>query len=234
MYAPVIVLFLVFTCAFGKLMPAKPKIEVGNDFVCETCITFMDNAIDQLLNIIANGGIIGSCGALCSYLPAQWEQAACNLVCDAIGIEGFIQLIEDVDPDPVWICMEGELCPIADGVTGRTLSISVSPRQGPAGTTFTVSFSFQTYNTTGTGTVEVVALPPDGSDPVGGIGFFIQQPAGNYTERAQIDTTPSDDEPFAPGTYKVIAAVCEGSCGSIHSHSYTIAQGQTSFIITNS
>ena len=64
----------------------------------------MDNAIDTILQIILNGGVIGSCGALCSQLPDQIEQAACSLICDYVGIEAFIDLINYEDPDPIYIC----------------------------------------------------------------------------------------------------------------------------------
>jgi len=54
----------------------------------------MDQSINILLNIILNAGVIGSCEALCSYMPNQIEATICNLLCDYVGITEFIKIIE--------------------------------------------------------------------------------------------------------------------------------------------
>lgn len=79
-----------------------------SDWECSTCVSFMDNgmvnlnrstliliAIDQLINIIANVGIAGGCGAVCGLLPAQWEATICMLACEVVGIEEFANLINE-------------------------------------------------------------------------------------------------------------------------------------------
>eukprot|EP01125_Pyxidicula_operculata_P022364 TRINITY_DN90_c2_g2_i1.p2 TRINITY_DN90_c2_g2~~TRINITY_DN90_c2_g2_i1.p2 ORF type:complete len:226 (-),score=59.30 TRINITY_DN90_c2_g2_i1:53-730(-) len=220
----VTLLFLVFASSF--LVKAAEQQET-----CSVCVSFMDNAINQLLQIIANGGVLGSCSALCGALPNQYESLVCNLLCDYVGIEAFIDLVNDVDPDPIWICEEISVCPINDYVKGQLLSLTVTPTAGAQGTTFTITGSFKLLNTTGTGEVVFQVVPPDSGDPIEGGGLLISQPAGTYNERASIQTQPSENEPFSVGTYQVIFAVCEGSCGSTHSHSYTICQGQTTFEI---
>jgi hypothetical protein len=48
-----------------------------------------------IFSLLLDVGIIGGCADLCSFLPNQIEQAVCNLLCDAVGIEGFITLIEE-------------------------------------------------------------------------------------------------------------------------------------------
>lgn len=50
-------------------------------------------AIDQLINIIANVGVLGGCGTVCSYLNATWEVEICNVICDIVGIMEFANLI---------------------------------------------------------------------------------------------------------------------------------------------
>jgi len=198
--------------------------------ICPTCVSFMNNAIDELLNIILNGGVIGSCGALCGKLPNQYEALVCNLLCDYVGINAFIDLVQDLDPDPIWLCEELDACPIVDNVKGKMLSVSVSPPIGAPGATFTVTCSYQLFNTTGTGESIIQVLPPVGF-PMEEGGLIVSQPPGTYNDRASVTTTPSENEPFVPGVYKVLCAVCEGSCGSTHSHSYTICEGQTTFEI---
>lgn len=143
--------------------------------------------------------------------------------------------------------MEVGICPIADNAAGKIISLSVSPKSGKAGTTFNINVVYAITNATGTGTVEVDILPPD-ADPFGDAGLIIDYPAGTYSAQMQVQTQPSEQEPFNAGTYQVIAgmisimkltdfnlviAICEGTCGSTHSHSYIIAQGQTLFTITN-
>lgn len=57
-------------------------------------VSFTSQAIDQLLNIIVNVGVLGSCGALCSYLPNKIEATVCNLLCDYVGIDEFVKIVE--------------------------------------------------------------------------------------------------------------------------------------------
>ena len=53
----------------------------------------MTETIDQLLNAIANGGVIGGCTELCENLNGRIEEEVCNVLCDIIGIEAFIKLV---------------------------------------------------------------------------------------------------------------------------------------------
>lgn len=62
--------------------------------------------------------------------------------------------------------------------------------------------------------------------------LIIAQPPGLYKVVGQLQTQPTEDDPFNPGMYKVIGAVCEGSCGGTHSHTFIIAEAATSLRIT--
>jgi len=192
----------------------------------------MNQAIDQLINILANVGIAGGCSAVCGLLPAQWEQGVCMIICEIEGIQEFANLINDVDPDPIWICMELDVCPSNDKAAGIMKSVTVTPNKGPQGTTFTINAVYQITNTTGVGEVVLEVNPPD-AFPFAFGGLIIAQAPGLYQVNANFQATPQQDEPFNPGNYQVVVGVCEGSCGSIHSHSFTICQGQTTFTITN-
>jgi len=193
-----------------------------------------DEELNKLLHdvTIANGGVIDSCNALCSQLNSSTEATICDLVCSAVGIEAFVDLIDAIDPDPIYICEECDLCPINDYVKGNFISASVTPTSGRQGAKFTISATFQLLNTTGTGEIVIEITPPDGSFPIDFGGLLIAQPPGTYTERASFEADPDDDEPFSSGDYKVGIYICEGSCGSSHPHSYIITQGSTSFTIT--
>jgi len=203
-------------------------------YYCPMCVNFMINAINELLNIIANGGIIGGCSALCSLLPNSIEAEICDILCTIVGIEGFIDLINDTDPDPLWICMElDQTCPINDDAKANITELIVKPASGPQGTTFNIQMLYRVNNTIGTGEVEFIVIPPDAM-PFGEGALIVWQPPGPYGASLSFDASPGENEPFNPGTYYVQGALCEGSCGSIHSHSFTLDVKQTKFMITNS
>ena len=48
---------------------------------------------------IVESGVVGSCGALCSLLEqktgSQALGAVCNILCDIVGIEEFIKLVQE-------------------------------------------------------------------------------------------------------------------------------------------
>ena len=62
--------------------------------------------------------------------------------------------------------------------------------------------------------------------------LLVGTPVGTYTATVSINSKPSEQEPFSPGQYAVLVALCEGTCGSTHSNSYTIATASTNFTIT--
>jgi hypothetical protein len=210
----------------------KQVIKPSPDFdICNVCVSFMEQAIENLLNIIANVGIIGGCAELCSYLPNQIEQAVCNLLCDAVGLEGFITLIQDVDPEPVWICMELRACPIVDNAKANITSLTISPPAGPIGTKFSGEFVLQVVNQIGTGMLLWEVVPPEGN-VFGDATIVTNVKPGTYKFAFQFTAKPGKHEPFVPGVYTLGVAACEGECGSKHSHSYRLSERATTFKIT--
>lgn len=87
---------------------------VGLD-VCPTCINVAEQSINILLNLILDSGIIGTCGTLCQALAdktgSQVLGTVCDLVCDVLGIDEFIKLLDKADLDPIWYCEIAKLCP---------------------------------------------------------------------------------------------------------------------------
>merc|ERR1712093_883213 len=205
--------------AQASLVPSSPVLTsktllrpAADPEYCPTCVSFMDQSIDQLLNIIANGGVLGGCNTLCSYLNQQLEEVVCNLLCDYVGIQAFIKLVDTIDPDSIYICEELSVCPISRNASASFKQLSVNPSRGSQGTTF-------------------VVLPPDGFAIEGGTLLVNVQP-GVYGAKFEVQTQPSEQEPFSPGQYIVQAAVCEGTCGSSHPYTKTLTKSQTSFYIT--
>jgi hypothetical protein len=64
--------------------------DVDKEFFCDECLTFASEALSALLQIILDGGVMGTCSALCSYVP-EFEQI-CDIACDILGIEAFIKV----------------------------------------------------------------------------------------------------------------------------------------------
>jgi len=59
-----------------------------------------NQAINQSINqlYILEGGVVGTCGALCNALAqktgSQALGAVCDILCDIVGIEEFIKLVQ--------------------------------------------------------------------------------------------------------------------------------------------
>jgi len=215
---------------------------VGLD-LCPTCIRFAEQTLNILLNIILDSGILGTCQTLCQALADKTGSALlgtiCDLLCDIIGIDEFIHIIEKADLDPIWYCEMAKACPINDHGDAKFKTFTITPQTGRKGQTFNVDFTFQTVNGTGTGEVEIDIHTPD-RIPLGTAFLAEAKKAGTYGERISIkaqpdpqcDPTQEPCEQWLPGTYNVTVYLCNGECGSKHPHSsiYDIARG--SFMLT--
>jgi hypothetical protein len=97
-----------------RVRTAFPQPDLSLD-LCPTCINVAEESINILLNLILDTGIIGTCGTLCQALAQKTGSeligTICDLVCDVVGIEEFIKLLENSDLDPIWYCEIAKLCP---------------------------------------------------------------------------------------------------------------------------
>lgn len=224
-----------------KIEYINPYDKVAAD-LCPTCISFTGQAINTLLNIILQGGVIGSCSALCNALAQKTGSQAlgevCTLICDIAGVEEFIKLIEKADLDPIYFCELINLCPINDNGDAKFTSFTITPSSGPQGPR-EVDFTYMSKNGTGTGEIvleveTVDGLPIDGS--------FLHQLAGpgTYPSKVQLKAEPDPDcdpsqgpcEQWLPGNYTLKIAICNGECGSKHPHSQIYDEAQLTFVIT--
>jgi len=209
-----------------KFTPAPPRVDL-----CPFCFEFMDEAIDELLNAILNGGVLGGCNELCSYLSNDILQTGCNLICDYVGIEAFIDAINVTDPDPIYACQEVDVCPIVNGGMVKSNSIQVAPQSGPAGTTFTITYKYTVQDPTGPGLLGFNVNSPDAM-PWGDAEFTEGQADGMYGIQIPIQAQPSEQEPFNAGIYQVFVFVCEGDCTTDHPYGGVYAQSSVNFTIT--
>lgn len=199
--------------------------------LCPVCVKFMSQAINGLLQIILQGGVLGSCGALCGQLPNKVEATVCNLLCDYVGIKEFLKLVQDADPDPIWICEELHTCTDCTGAATIT-QLSVNPPSGPQGTAFNIAMDFTVQNQTCTGEIAISINPPAPAFPFGSAQLVEGFKPGAYGVKFDLQAKPSQQEPFSPGKYGVVTAICAGSCGSKHAHASVLTEKQASFEIT--
>jgi len=119
---------------------------------CPTCVSFVGQTLGELLNIIANIGVVTGCTELCSYLEETVEVSICDALCSAVGVAAFIKLVETMksNPDAIYFCKELSVCP--DRVGAATInSLVISPVQGKLGISFNATGSYNVSKETGTG-----------------------------------------------------------------------------------
>ena len=82
--------------------------------LCPLCINEAVEAINVILNVILDEGILQSCGELCGIAAnrshSKFLGDVCDAVCDGFGLDEFIRLIINADLDPIWYCEMADLC----------------------------------------------------------------------------------------------------------------------------
>jgi hypothetical protein len=210
---------------------------------CNLCVSFASDALDELLQLILNAGVLDGCNDLCEKLAQKTGRktlgAVCDILCSIEGLKAFIALVNKVDLDPIYFCQELKECPINDNADARVIGFSSVPAKGPRGTTFMLELEYVSVNGTSTGQLGIDIQTVDGL-PLGQ-GFFMEaKPAGTYnlTLSLEAKVDPSCDpmqqpcEEWLPGQYTATMVLCNGECGSKHPHSKTLFQASTQFELT--
>ncbi|GHP05720.1 hypothetical protein PPROV_000447000 [Pycnococcus provasolii] len=215
---------------------------------CNFCVQIMDQIIQNLMNYILNIGVLGTCAGLCSNLPKKLEQTACNLLCDAVGIEGFVKAIQAADLDPIYYCQlvktcEAKDCPSSIPNCVTIDSVSVNPGSAGLDAQFTATAQYTVTEEIGAGEIQFALMPVDGSgEPIGSGDMFPNLEKGTFN--AQLQFQPSNinqqceqqQQPdfFTAGKeYEVVFVICEGQCGSGHPHTKLFGMMRNNFNITN-
>lgn len=211
--------------------------------LCQICVSAAVAMINYVLNALANGVVIGSCNKLCAGLPKK-DQGVCELACDLVGIKEIIKLINETDPDPIYICDKVNQC-IRSNCTSDCVdidSMASTPAEGPVDTTFNVAAAFTVNKPLGSGMTRIqVHFPPtEKTEPLQNDQLNVQFAPGKYTANIQVPTTPAPPDPNGPpppmwvdGVYTVELFICDGSCGSKHFNPNVLSAQNTTFTITN-
>jgi len=116
-------------------------------------------ALNELINLILNKAVIGSCGALCGALENATHSKplgnTCLLLCDIYGLKAFINWISHADLSPIWECEQLGVCKANDNGDAKITSFLVSPAASPSGVTRTIAFVYESKNGTGTGEIRL-------------------------------------------------------------------------------
>merc|ERR1712065_104467 len=96
--------------AHARLARKAPLRTAASGVGCEACIDFFDVDLNTLLNIILQVGIGGTCQDLCGKLPREVEQVTCTLLCLVVGLEKFVNVLQNDDLDPLYLCAELHAC----------------------------------------------------------------------------------------------------------------------------
>ncbi|CAF1212789.1 unnamed protein product [Adineta ricciae] len=224
-----------------RVPPIDERNDVGPE-ICRECIKESVSAINVLLNLILDEGIIGSCGDLCGALANKTSSKGlgdvCLVVCNVVGIGEFIRLLEHTDLDPIWYCQIADLCPINDHGDAKFVYFHMIPPTGRVGTEFIIDCSFTSKNGTGPGMLSITIVTPQNQSASNDFLLDAKKP-GIYDQRIAVKTfdrdcnSPTDScNGFPTGTYNVTAYLCDGECGSHHPHSSIYDVGHTSFVVT--
>lgn len=88
--------------------------DVGLDW-CPDCVNTMDQLVSTVLNIILQGGVVDTCGHLCDLVAQDTGSGLlgfiCTMGCDFLGLEEFVNLIQEADINPIYYCEKMNICP---------------------------------------------------------------------------------------------------------------------------
>ncbi|KAF0971819.1 hypothetical protein FDP41_010042 [Naegleria fowleri] len=225
-------------------LPKKPEIIMNkmpvSGALCSSCVDLLDFALADLLAAL-DSGVVFSCLRLCNSVANLGPYAVelCDVVCTAIGVNAFIDIIKKGDLDPIYACQLGKLCPVHD-CTAKTCAAftatGVIPQVSKLGSTVTAYSRLNVFNESGPGQVTMMLTGPFSIDDM--TQRFYQsngfQP-GAYEIKFTISTKDDDAEGLLwfPGQYKVVINACEGECGASRPHTRLLASVGTTFNLTN-
>lgn len=199
--------------------------------ICLDCISFMQNNLNSLIQIVEKIGVTDTCDKICGMLNSTIDIDACNVMCTAIGSNNFWELFVKVDINPIYACELVNACVAGKDPVVKFTTYSITPPSGPPGTTFEFKMQFTVVNETGVGETAFVIYYPSENDY--SVGFISQQIFPDYLPGDyQANLTFPTNATFMAGKYLVIFDLCSGACG-LDPDVYPFATEQITFNITN-
>lgn len=221
----------------GSLAKITQVDTVGNDEICELCVNFAVQGLNLVANAILNDGVIQGCSAICraAFPKSSIERDACEGLCDAAGVAGFIEAIEHSELDFIYFCQLIDktgvnVCPIQDCPAANPVcahvapTLTVTPDRGAQDTQFTFTANVNVTAPTGTGMVRInyKSAAIEGSQDILYMGF---PNVGVFQTQVTLDSSTGgpdenggDTGPLPQGNYAAQMTVCMGSCPADGEH----------------
>jgi hypothetical protein len=127
--------------------------------VCGTCCDFVGLVFDVFKYEIVTIDMFGNCMAICYLVRTKIVNSTeveifCDTLCNAVGIEAFLHLLNIGDTDTIYYCEQLEACKVFNDGDAKIAQLSISPSQGKQGN-LTFGIDYITKNGTGTGEISI-------------------------------------------------------------------------------
>jgi len=233
----VVVAFLVFIASGAYASSRKRDGAIqhapGKATECDLCIDFAVQAINYLLNYVLDVKIIGSCDDICGSLNNSVETDVCNVLCDAVGVGAFVEILKkfENDIDPIYFCQLVKMCAISDCPDNSTCatiqSFEVYPQTGYGDVTFMFNATVIVSQTVGCGMVSFIYWPANQTkDALEDDYLVAEYVTGNWL---MSDIVSAYDAGLTYGNWTLQIFVCEGACFSTFPHSRVLATATSWF-----
>jgi len=199
---------------------------------CTLCVEFFKEALNPLTTTLNNDHTLTGCGSICSEFQDKSEQTVCSQLCTSAGFTSFTDTVKSADTDSTWACMEIGICGVSNNAAGNILTIKVDPPQGTAGTIFNITVLYEVKSMIPTGNIDLKVFTPS-KQRFGDSTLITNRIPNQYKAEFLVDSSPSEAESFPSGDYTIEIELCNGSCGSSHSHSYVLDKEHSVFKITD-
>lgn len=182
-----------------------------------TQYVFFDCCLDDIVNVILNGG--GStCAAICAAIPNTLYAQVCKLLCDGVGVSIFAGLLTATDTYPIALCVDMHACTpnTCKGKCGAINAFGFSPSVATAGQPITFDFAFAATQAVGTGEIYLDIVGPDvfGRPRIIEHHTLVQSGMNASTLYKYSVTVPTNGYviPCPPGLYTGNVSICAGDC----------------------
>ena len=196
--------FLLLVCSSSRTMPSPTfRFQMYISFSNRlhllspptfSTVEFAGEALQELLNLILNKAVVGSCGKLCSALVNATHNpklgTPCTILCDLVGIKAFVNWIQKADLSPYYDCEELGVCKTNDYGDATITSWLATPSELAAGPPVTLSFTYDSKNGTSTGEIRIGVKTVDHQDlSFNSIYIADSTTGGSFKGSGQIQST---------------------------------------------
>merc|ERR1712032_319874 len=206
-----------------------PSWSVNSEFdMCKPCYDLSGQAINGLLQVIMQVGVVDSCQELCEQaVPVGGgKQTACDLVCGAIGLKAFMAAVEKSDLDPIYLCELTHSCPPGDDDAYLEIEqVAASPEVVVKGDEVRMGVQMNVTKASGVGQFRLTVNGPGSALPISQ-GFFLETGVPEGEQLLTVSLSLKDQQAqqgppktFEAGQYNFSFHLCQGECGSKHPHS---------------